>query len=83
MLHRAAVAEKYRGSGMAERLIKCAEEQCMAFGLRCIRTDTHRKNKAMQRLLRESGFRYRGNVQVVVEPGHDTARQAYEKILKR
>lgn len=83
VLHRAAVAEKYRGSGMAERLIKCAEEQCRAYGLRCIRTDTHRKNKAMQRLLRESGFRYRGNVQVVVEPGHDTARQAYEKILKR
>lgn len=83
VLHRAAVAEKYRGSGMAERLIKCAEEQCRAYGLRCIRTDTHRKNKAMQRLLRESGFRYRGNVQVIVEPGHDTARQAYEKILKR
>lgn len=83
VLHRAAVAEKYRGSGMAERLIKCAEEQCRAYGLRCIRTDTHRKNKAMQRLLRDAGFRYRGNVQVIVEPGHDTARQAYEKILKR
>lgn len=83
VLHRAAVAEKYRGSGMAERLIKFAEEQCRAYGLRCIRTDTHRKNKAMQRLLRDAGFRYRGNVQVIVEPGHDTARQAYEKILKR
>lgn len=83
VLHRAAVAAKYRGSGMAERLIKCVEEQCRAYGLRCIRTDTHRKNKAMQRLLRESGFRYRGNVQVAVEPGHDTARQAYEKILKK
>ena len=83
VLHRAAVSEQYRGSGMAERLIKCAEEQCRAYGLRCIRTDTHRKNKAMQRLLRGAGFRYRGNIQVKVEPGHDTARQAYEKILKR
>lgn len=83
VLHRSALAAKYRGSGLAERLIKCAEEQCRAYGLRCIRTDTHRKNKAMQRLLRDSGFRYRGNVQVSAEPGHDGARQAYEKILKR
>lgn len=82
-LHRAAVSAKYRGSGMAQFLIKCVEKQCRDFGLRCIRVDTHRKNKAMQTLLRESGFRYRGNVQVFSEPGHDTARQAYEKILKK
>ena len=82
-LHRAAVSAKYRGSGMAQFLIKCVEKQCRDFGLRCIRVDTHRKNKAMQTLLRDSGFRYRGNVQVFSEPGHDTARQAYEKILKK
>ena len=35
------------------------------------------------RLLREGGYRYRGNVQVTVEPGRDPARQAYEKILKK
>jgi len=82
-LHRAAVAAKYRGSGMARFMIKCVEKQCREFSLRCIRVDTHKKNKAMQTLLRESGFRYRGNVQVNSEPGHDTARQAYEKILKK
>ena len=37
----------------------------------------------MQRLLRENGYRYRGNIEVLVEPGHDTPRQAYEKILKK
>ncbi len=83
VLHRAAVAAKYRGSGMADKLMRAVEEQARAYGLRCIRTDTHRKNKPMQRLLRDSGYRYRGNIQVLVEPGHDTARQAYEKILKR
>lgn len=82
VLHRAAVKKDYRGSGMAEKLIAFAEAQCRARGRRCLRTDTHRKNKAMQRLLRESGYRYRGNVQVHSEPGHDPARQAYEKILK-
>ena len=83
VLHRAAVAAKYRGSGMAEYMMKCVEEQARRFGLRSIRVDTHRKNKAMQRLLRDSGYRYRGNVQVIVEPGHDTGRQAFEKLLKK
>ena len=52
--------------------------------LRCVRTDTHKKNKPMQALLRQSGYRYRGNIDIGnVEPGHDSARQGYEKILKR
>ena len=83
VLHRAAVAAEYRGSGMAEYMMKCVEEQARRFDRRSIRVDTHKKNKAMQRLLRDSGYRYRGNVQVSVEPGHDAARQAFEKLLKK
>ena len=82
VLHRAAAAKEYRGSGAAQALIRCAEEQARAYGLKCIRVDTHRKNKPMQALLRESGFRYRGNILVDSEPGHDPRRQAFEKILK-
>jgi len=82
-LHRCAVSAKYRGSGMAERMIGCVEAQAREYGLRAIRVDTHKKNKAMQNLLREKGFRYRGNVLVNSEPGHDPARQAFEKILKK
>ena len=82
VLHRCAVAGKYRGSGIAEKMMRFIDEQTLAYGLHCVRTDTHKKNKPMQRLLRESGYRYRGNLQVIVEPGHDTARQAYEKIIK-
>jgi len=81
-LHRIAVGAEYRSSGMAQFVLKCVETQAREYGLRCIRVDTHRKNKAMQRLLRDNGFRYRGNVLVSSEPGHDPARQAYEKILK-
>ncbi len=82
VLHRAAVAKEYRGSGMAQALMRCVEEQARVYGLKCIRVDTHRKNKPMQNLLRESGFRYRGNILVDAEPGHDPHRQAFEKILK-
>ena len=82
VLHYAAVSQKYRGSGLAEALIHAAEDETRAAGLRCLRTDTHRKNKPMQRLLRDMGFRYRGNVDVETEPGHDPRRQCYEKLLK-
>ena len=82
VLHRAAVAKEYRGSGMSQALMRCADEQARAYGLKCIRVDTHRKNKPMQNLLRESGYRYRGNILVEAEPGHDPHRQAFEKILK-
>ena len=84
VLHRCAVAKKYRGSGMAQKLMRFVDETCLEHGFRCVRTDTHRKNKPMQALLRESGYRYRGNIDIGdVEPGHDSARQGYEKILKR
>ena len=82
VLHRAAVAREYRGSGMSQALMRCADEQARAYGRKCIRVDTHRKNKPMQNLLRESGYRYRGNILVDAEPGHDPHRQAFEKILK-
>ena len=84
VLHRLAVAAKYRGSGIAERMLKAAELQAESFGCRCIRTDTHKKNKAMRNLLRNLGYRYRGNVFYPEEAdrGHDPARQAYEKIWK-
>ena len=82
VLHRAAVAKEYRGSGMSQALMRCADEQARVYGRKCIRVDTHRKNKPMQNLLRESGYRYRGNILVDAEPGHDPHRQAFEKILK-
>ncbi len=81
-LHRCAVAQEYRSSGMAEAMLRCAEEQTRKNGVKYLRADTHRKNKPMQRLLRDGGFRYRGNIEVHAEPGHDPSRQAYEKMLK-
>lgn len=82
VLHRCAVAKKYRGSGISAKMMRFVDEKTLALGLRCVRTDTHKKNKAMQKLLRENGYRYRGNLQIRCEPGHDPARQGYEKIIK-
>ena len=82
VLHRSAVAAEWRGSGMAQVMLRNVEEETRRTGRNWLRTDTHRKNKAMLSLLRENGFRYRGNISVSAEPGHDTERQAYEKLLK-
>ena len=82
VLHRLAVSAKYRGTDVAAFLFRSMEEIARSLGVRSIRTDTHKKNRSMKRLLNESGYRYRGNIVVLVEPDHDPARQAFEKILK-
>ena len=81
VLHRSALAAKYRGTGMSRYMSECIDALARTLGLRCIRTDTHKKNKGMQKFLTANGYRYRGNV-LVEECGHDPARQAFEKIMK-
>ena len=83
VLHRAAVAAEYRGTGLSGQLIKFVEQLTRDCGRRAVRVDTHKKNKPMQNLLRDAGFRYRGNILINSEPGHDPHRQAFEKILKK
>ena len=81
VLHRIAVMAEYRGSGLADRVMGFVEELTREAGRRCIRVDTHRKNKAMTNLLREHGYEYRGNLIVFCEPYHDPKRQAFDKLI--
>ena len=81
-LHRSAVGAEYRGSAMAEKLMAAVEALAREKGAAALRADTHRHNEPMKALLRRSGYVYRGNVLVDSEPGHDPARQAFEKLLK-
>ena len=80
-LHRMAIEARFRGTGLSDMLVDFADETAKAKDAECVRTDTHRKNKAMQKLLKRKGYVYRGNVLVSSEPGHDPARQAFEKKL--
>lgn len=82
VLHRSAVAAGFRGTGMSDALMKAAEEISLSRGIRNLRADTHRKNKAMQSLLRRHGYSFRGNIRVLVGEEHDPRRQAFEKALK-
>ena len=81
-IHRCAVAARWMGSGLAGEMAAAWENLARGMGLGWLRVDTHKKNKAMQGLLRKSGFQYRGNVLVNVPPPHDPRRVAYEKKLK-
>ena len=78
-LHRMAVEAQFRSTGISDMMLGFAEETAKSRGAEYMRTDTHRKNKAMQKLLKRKGYAYRGNVLVSSEPGHDPARQAFEK----
>ena len=82
-IHRCAVAAQWRGSGLADRMIAACGELALAQGVQWLRADTHKKNKAMQNLIRRNGFQYRGNVLVDAPPPHDPRRVAYEKRLRQ
>lgn len=82
-IHRTSVAEKFRGSGAAQYVVRFASDICREHGVRYIRADTHRRNKPTQAALKSSGFKYRGNLIINAEPGHDPERYAFEKVLKK
>ena len=81
VLHRIAVMAEYRGSGLSSRIMGFVDELTRAAGRNHIRVSTHKKNKAMTSLLRESGYEYRGNLFVFCEPYHDPKRQAFDKMI--
>ena len=79
-LHRNAVEASFRGTGMADHLMKAVETLARQSGAAAVRVDTHRHNEPMKALLRRSGYTYRGNV-ICDDPLHDPRRQAFEKEL--
>jgi len=81
VIHRMAVAQKYRGSGISRECFKFCEKLCAERGIKSVRTDTHKNNKAMLAVLKDMGYRYRGNV-MYFENGKDAPRRAFEKIIK-
>ena len=68
VIHRCAVGAQWRGSGLADHMARAWETLALEQGIRWLRVDTHKKNKAMQGLIRRNGFQYRGNVLVDVPP---------------
>ena len=83
VVHRAMTADKYRGTRLARDMFSLAFDLAAGLGKSSVRVDTHRDNRAMNRLASEKlGFTYCGEVDVsLMDPGHDSRRNAYEKLI--
>ena len=77
VIHRAAVAENYKGKGIASRFFKETEKMAAEKGAVSIRIDTHQENNSMQRLIEKEGFKYCG----IIYTADGSKRLAYEKLI--
>lgn len=78
-LHRFALADAWRGGGLAGRFFARLQGVCAAAGLPAMRVDTHRHNAPMQRFLQKQGFVRRGVIYLAYDGDE---RIAFEKLLE-
>jgi len=67
--HRLAVAPAAQGRGVAQALLRQAEHEAAALGLRTLRVDTNSENAATQRLFPALGYRFAGEIKLAFRPG--------------
>lgn len=78
VVHRIAVAPFAKGHDVAARFFDFAERLTLQHSFDDIRIDTHRDNRAMQRALAKSGYRFCG----IIELTDHSPRNAYQKVLR-
>lgn len=77
VIHRIAIDNNYKGTGLSSLILEKIEKLCFAKNVHSIKTDTHRDNVAMQKMLKKNGFEYCGIIYLL--DGNE--RFAFEKIL--
>jgi ribosomal protein S18 acetylase RimI-like enzyme len=77
VIHRLAVDDKYRNSGLAKFVFDECESRLKQMSIYSMRIDTHRDNKGMQYMLKKRGYEYCGVI--ILDSGDE--RLAYEKIV--
>ena len=80
-VHRVAVSDECRGSGVARQMFALAEDLSLGWGKASLRIDTHPGNLPMQRLLGKCGFSRCGSVRLVSGPEAGDERIGFEKVL--
>lgn len=76
-IHRAAVAEEYKGQGIASEIFKHTFELAKKKGIESIRIDTHPDNFAMKQVIKKEKFKFCG----IIYTELGGKRLAYEKII--
>ena len=77
VIHRLAVDNNYKGSGISSEIIRNVERMCVNLGVHSIKIDTHEQNVSMQRLLQKNEFTYCG----VIYLKDMSKRVAFEKLI--
>lgn len=77
VIHRLAVSDSFRGSGIAKFIFDTCENKLREMGINSMRIDTHEENKGMQHLLKQLGYHYCGVI--YIEDG--AKRLAFEKLI--
>lgn len=78
-VHRMAIGDGFRGTGLAAFMLARAESCARAQCLSSVRLDTHRGNLAMRKLAQKCGYQLCG--EVLYDTEGDPVRVAYEKFV--
>jgi len=79
--HRLAVSTRYRGQGIAAKLMQQAEAEATRRGIKTLRVDTNTSNKATQQLFPKLGYQYAGEIGLGFRP--NLRFYCYEKRLDK
>jgi GNAT superfamily N-acetyltransferase len=77
--HRLAVSTRYRGLGIAAKLMQQAEDEAIRRGIKTLRVDTNTSNQATQQLFPKLGYKYSGEIGLGFRP--NLRFYCYEKRL--
>jgi ribosomal protein S18 acetylase RimI-like enzyme len=78
--HRLAVSTRYRGQGVAAKLMQQAEDEAIRRGIKTLRIDTNTSNQATQQLFPKLGYEYAGEIGLGFRP--NLRFYCYEKRLR-
>jgi GNAT superfamily N-acetyltransferase len=67
--HRLAVSTRYRGQGIAEKLLHQAELEAIRRGINTLRIDTNTRNQAAGKLFPKAGYQFAGEIGLAFRPG--------------
>ena len=77
VIHRVAIADDYKGRGIAGLMINEVEKIVRENGVNAVKGDTHRDNQSMQRLFIKNGFKKCG----IIYLPDGSERIAFQKLL--
>lgn len=77
--HRLAVSIRYRGQGIAAKLLQQAEQEAISRGIKYLRIDTNTNNQATQKLFPKLGYEFAGEIGLGFRP--NLRFYCYQKII--